>query len=190
MQTLYWLAHARRQFASKSTPSALLAPAIAAIASARVAAAGKPIMAFLHDWIQTPPRPFCFRAAGPFCLLAGDLYHLAIYTAAALELSSQPRNWCWSRKQRRNVFVAQNPKAPTLGRGPLHDPPEPPANDPPINPLRDPPGDPTYEPPQPSTDPTPNPASDPPRELPHGIAWYRSPGHARQWEGQPRRRPF
>jgi hypothetical protein len=129
-----------------------------------VAAAGKPIMAFLHDWIQTPPRPFCFRAAGPFCLLAGDLYHLAIYTAAALELSSQPRNWCWSRKQRRNVFVAKNPN-------PLHDPPEPPPNDPPAQPLHDPPGDPTYEPPQPSTDPTPNPASDPPRELPHGIAW-------------------
>jgi hypothetical protein len=72
---------------------------------------------------------------------------------------------------KRNVFVAENPNAPTPGRDPLHDPPEPPARDPPDKPLHDPPGDPTYEPPQPRTDPTPNPASDPPRELPSGVAW-------------------
>jgi hypothetical protein len=72
-------------------------------------------------------------------------------------------------KTRRNVFVAQNPKALTSGRDP--DPTEPPAHDPPTKPLHDPPGDPTYEPPQPRTDPTPNPASDPPRELPKGVAW-------------------
>jgi hypothetical protein len=81
-----------------------------------------------------------------------------------MELLSQQKNWSWSRKQRRNVFVAQNPN-------PLHDPPEPPPNDPPAEPLHDPPGDPTYEPPLPRTDPTPNPGSDPPRELPRGVAW-------------------
>jgi hypothetical protein len=74
-------------------------------------------------------------------------------------------------KTKGNAFMAQNPNAPTPGRAPLHDPPEPPAHDPPTEPLHDPPGDPTYEPPQPGTDPTPNPASDPPRELPRGIAW-------------------
>ncbi len=45
--------------------------------------------------------------------------------------------------------MAQNPNAPTPGRDPLHDPPEPPARDPPTKPLHDPPGDPSYEAPQP-----------------------------------------
>ena len=78
---------------------------------------------------------------------------------------------CSGHGSKKECFVAQIPNAPTPGRDPLHDPPEPPARDPPTEPLHDPPGDPTHEPPQPRTDPTPNPASDPPRELPSGVAW-------------------